>query len=61
MHDDTNLTITYTQIASCSVGKPSAEMRRQSLRAKLEQEGVERHQRVQVSFIATLRNLFQPG
>jgi hypothetical protein len=58
MSDDTNLTITYTQIASCIVGKGSDELRRQSLRAKLEREQKERRQRAKNSFSATLRNLF---
>ncbi len=58
MSDDTNLTITYTQIASCIVGEGSSEVRRQSLRAKLEQEQKERRQRAKNSFSATLRNLF---
>jgi hypothetical protein len=58
MSDDTNLTITYTQIASCVVGEGSSEIRRQSLRAKLEQEQQERRQRAKNSISATLRSLF---
>jgi len=58
MSDDTNLTITYTQIASCIVGDDSSEVRRQSLRAKLEREQQERRQRAKNSFSATLRSLF---
>jgi hypothetical protein len=57
---DTNLAITYTQIASCIVGKKHDDHRRQSLRARLERESRERKQRIQKSFITTLRNLFLP-
>jgi hypothetical protein len=58
MNDETNLNITYTQIASCGVGRPTTEVRRQSLRAKLEREREMRAQRQQHSFVDTLRNLF---
>lgn len=58
MDDNTNMTITYTQIASCVVGQPTNEVRRQSLRARLKREHAERKQRTQNSFITTLRNLF---
>ncbi len=59
MNDETNLTITNTQVVSCGVGKPSGEAGYQSLRAKLESERAARRQRLQDSFISTLRNLFQ--
>ena len=39
---DTNLSLTFTQIASCVVGAEFIEHRRQSLRAKLERELYER-------------------
>jgi hypothetical protein len=59
MDDDTNLTITYTQIASCVVGNNRGDARRQSLRARLERERDQRRQQLQNSFINTLRNLFR--
>jgi hypothetical protein len=59
MKDETNLTITNTQLVSCSVGRPSSEAGYQSLRARLESERAARRQRLQDSFISTLRNLFQ--
>jgi hypothetical protein len=55
---DTNLTITFTQIACCVVGAEFIEHRRQSLRAKLERERFERADRRQQSFSNTFRNLF---
>jgi len=55
---DTNLTVTYTQIASCAVDPGFTERRRQGLRAKLERERFERKQRQQKSFGNTFRNLF---
>ena len=58
MNDDTNLNITFTQIASCGVGKPSTEIRRMSLRAKLEAEKEEAARRRGKSFIGSVRNLF---
>jgi hypothetical protein len=58
MSDDTNLNITYTQVGSCALGKGTVEVRRQSLRAKLEREREERQQRIRNSFTASLRNLF---
>ena len=57
---DTNLTITYTQIASCSVGERDLQASRLSLRTKLERERLERERRTEQSFITTLRNLFCP-
>ncbi len=59
MKDETNLTITNTQIVSCGVGKPLDDLRHQGLRAKLESECAARNKRWQESFISTLRNLFQ--
>jgi hypothetical protein len=58
MNDETNLTITNTQVVSCGVGRPSGEASYQSLRAKLERERETRDERVQASFVSTLRNLF---
>ena len=55
---DTNLSITFTQIASCVVGAEFIEHRRQSLRAKLERELYERKKLQQQSFSNTFRNLF---
>ncbi len=55
---DTNLSLTYTQIASCVVGAEYTEHRRQSLRAKLERERFERKKLRQQSFSSTFRNLF---
>jgi hypothetical protein len=55
---DTNLTITYTQIANCVIGAEYIEHRRQSLRAKLEREQFERAKHRQQSFVSTFRNLF---
>ena len=55
---DTNLSHTFTQIASCVVGAEYTEHRRQSLRAKLEREYFEREGRRQQSFSNTFRNLF---
>ena len=51
---DTN----FTQVASCAVGDPLVEQRRQSLRAKLEREQYERDAKLQHSFITTFRNFF---
>lgn len=59
MKEETNLTITNTQVVSCSVGKPPDEAGHQSLRARLESERAARRQRLQESLISTLRNLFQ--
>lgn len=59
MNDETNLTITNTRVVSCSVGRPSSVAGYQSLRAKLESERAARRQRLQDTFISTLRNLFQ--
>jgi hypothetical protein len=60
MGDDTvtNLSITFTQIASCVVGAEFIEHRRQSLRAKLERENYERKKLQQQSFSNTFHNLF---
>jgi hypothetical protein len=55
---DTNLSLTFTQIASCVVGAEYIEHRRQSLRAKLERELYERKKLRQQSFSNTFRNLF---
>jgi hypothetical protein len=55
---ETNLSITFTQIASCVVGAEFIEHRRQSLRAKLERELYERKKNRQQSFSNTFRNLF---
>jgi len=55
---DTNLTSTYTQIASCAVDPGFTKRRRQGLRAKLGRERFERKQRQQKSFVNTFRNLF---
>jgi len=55
---DTNLSTTFTQIASCVVGAEFIEHRRQSLRAKLERELYERKKLQQQSFSNTFRNLF---
>lgn len=55
---NTNLTITYTQIASCVVGDPMPEASRQSLRARLERERQEHERYAQQSFVNILRNLF---
>jgi hypothetical protein len=55
---DTNLSLTFTQIASCVVGAEYIEHRRQSLRAKLERERYERANLRQQSFSNTFRNLF---
>jgi hypothetical protein len=55
---DTNLSLTFTQIASCIVGAEYIEHRRQSLRAKLEREQFERAMYRQQSFSNTFRNLF---
>ena len=55
---DTNLSITFTQIACCVVGAEFIEHRRQSLRAKLERERYEREDLRQHSFSNTFRNLF---
>ena len=55
---DTNLSTTFTQIASCVIGAEFIEHRRQSLRAKLERELYERKKNRQQSFSNTFRNLF---
>jgi hypothetical protein len=55
---DTDLSITFTQIASCVIGGEFIEHRRQSLRAKLEREHYERTKRRQQSFSNTFRRLF---
>jgi hypothetical protein len=55
---DTNLSLTFTQIASCVVGAEYIEHRRQSLRAKLERESYERNKIRQQSFSHIFRNLF---
>ena len=55
---DTNLSITFTQIASCVIGAEFIEHRRQSLRAKLERELYERKKNGPQSFADTFRNLF---
>ena len=55
---DTNLSLTFTQIACCLVGAEFIEHRRQSLRAKLECERYQREQLRQHSFANTLRALF---
>ena len=58
---DSNLTKTYTQVASCAFGNSKVERRRQSLRARLERENYERQQQLENSFITTFRNLFSPA
>ena len=55
---DTNLSLTFTQIASCIVGAEFIEHRRQSLRAKLEREHYEHAKHRQQSFTNTFRSLF---
>jgi hypothetical protein len=55
---DSNLTVTYTQVASCIVGDHAVERRRQSLRARLERERYERQKDLEQSFISSFRNLF---
>ena len=55
---DTDLSLTFTQIASCVVGAEFIEHRRQSLRAKLERESYERKKIQQQSFSNTFHNLF---
>ena len=55
---DTNLNLTYTQIACCVIGAEYIEHRRQSLRAKLERDQFERAKYRQRSFTNTFRNLF---
>ena len=55
---DTNLSLTFTQIASCVIGAEYIEHRRQSLRAKLEREHYERKKLRQQSFSNTFRTLF---
>jgi hypothetical protein len=55
---DTNLSLTFTQIASCVIGAEFIEHRRQSLRAKLERENYERKKLQQQSFSNTFHNLF---
>jgi hypothetical protein len=55
---ESDLTITFTQIASCIVGAEYIEHRRQSLRAKLERESYERNKIRQQSFSHIFRNLF---
>jgi hypothetical protein len=55
---DTNLNLTYTQIASCVVGAEFIEHRRQSLRAKIERERYQREELRQQSFSNIIRNLF---
>ncbi|TNF87220.1 MAG: hypothetical protein EP300_11280 [Gammaproteobacteria bacterium] len=56
---DTSLMRTYTQVVSCAVGERKMERRRQSLRAKLEQELYERQQRLDNSFTRTFRNMLK--
>jgi hypothetical protein len=55
---DTNLSLTFTQIASCIVGAEFIEHRRQSLRAKLEREHYEHAKHRQQSFTNSFRSLF---
>ncbi len=55
---DNNLTVTYTQVASCAMGSNSVERHRQSLRARLERERFERQKQLDQSFISSVRNLF---
>jgi hypothetical protein len=55
---ETNLSITFTQIASCVVGAFFIEHRRKILRAKLERELYQRKKNRQQSFSNTFRNLF---
>jgi len=55
---DTDLSMTYTQIASCIIGAEFVEHRRQSLRARLKREHYERAMRRQQSFTRTFRSLF---
>ena len=55
---DINLSLTFTQIASCIVGAEFIEHRRQSLRAKLEREHYEHAKHRQQSFTNSFRSLF---
>jgi hypothetical protein len=56
---DNSLMRTYTQIASCAVGDNFVERRRQSLRAKLEREMIEREEQFENMFTKTFRNLLK--
>ena len=58
---DNSLMRTYTQVVSCVVGKDAVERHRQSLRAKLERERLEREKQLENSFVTTVRNLFKFG
>jgi hypothetical protein len=58
---DSSLMRTYTQVVSCAVGKSSAELRRLSLRAKLERERYERQIQLDKTFSSTFRSLFKSG
>ncbi len=62
--EDTNTTITYTQVASCIYGPAEeglVDRRRHTLRAKLEREQYEREIKKQKSIVNTFRNLFSTG
>ncbi len=56
---DNSLMRTYTQVVSCAVGEKKMERRRQTLRARLEQELEAREQRLENSFTRTFRNLLK--
>ena len=55
---ESDLTITFTQIASCIFGTEFIKHRRQSLRTKLERERYEREILRQHSFSNIIHNLF---
>jgi hypothetical protein len=59
--DDTNMTVTYTQIASCAVPNYTSVPMRLSLRAKLERERELRELERKDNLVNRLRNLFSPA
>ena len=59
--DDTNMTVTYTQIASCAVPNYASVPMRLSLRAKLEREREQRKLESNNNLANKLRNLFSPA
>lgn len=59
--DDTNVTVTYTQIASCAVPNYTTAPMRHSLRAKLENEREQRELERNNNFFSRLRRLFSPA
>ena len=58
---NTNVTVTYTQIASCAVPNYTREPMRLSLRAKLEREREQRELERNNGIVNKLRNLFSPA